>query len=117
LRACGSRPSSDEVGERGVEGIGDADQVIDARRVGALLDPIDRFAVEAGELAELLLCEFALGAGGADVVSDGLSAGEYPGGQGIGGHAYTLVAGVIIVCTIVGTFARSRSGQNATNFE
>jgi hypothetical protein len=49
------------------------------------------------------LCEFPLGAGGADVVSDGLSAGEYPGGHGVGGHGYTLVGGVIFVCTIAGT--------------
>jgi hypothetical protein len=91
--------------------------VVDERRVRAVLDPVDCLAVQARRLAELLLCELPLSPGGADAVSDGLSAGEYPGGQGIGGHAYTLVAGVIIVCTIVGTFARSRSGQNATNFE
>ena len=113
-RRAGDSPSLHEVGEGHIEDVGDQDQVVDARRVGALFDPVDRLAVEASQLAERLLCELPLCAGGSDMVSDGLSAGEYPGGQGIGWHAYTLVGAVIIVCTIVGTFERSRSGQNTT---
>ena len=110
---AGGGPLSDEVGERHVQGVGDEQQVVDECPVRALLDPVDRLAVEAGEFAELLLREPVDGAGGADVVSDGLPAGDDRCGQGFGWHAYTLVGGVIVVCTIVGTFASADSGQYA----
>ena len=86
----------------------DTDEVVDARAVGALLDPVDGLAVEVDALGELLLAELRGGAGGAHVVSDLAAAGEYPLGQGIGWHPYTLAASMIFVCTVCGT-SRCRS--------
>jgi len=108
------RQLSDEVGERNFECVSDEEQVVDARCVRALLDAVDGLAVQSGELAESLLCEFLACAFGSDRASDGLSAGGYPVGQRVGWHAYTLVGAVIIVCTTVGTFEGSRSGQFET---
>ena len=88
--------------------------MIDESGVGALLDPIDRFAIQVGKFAELLLAQLPLTADGANSVSDLTSAGWYPSGQRIGWHAYTLVGAVIRVCTIAGTFPRIVFGRYTT---
>lgn len=89
--------------------------MIDESGVCALLNAVDRLAVEVDEFAEFLLGELPLGAGSPDVVSDLASAGWNPGGQRIGWHASTLVGPVISVCTIVGTFPGTVSGRTATH--
>lgn len=81
----------------------DSDQMVDVRAVSALLDPVDRLAVEVDALGELLLAQVAGCTGGANMVSDLAAAGEHPLGQGIGRHPYTLSAPMIFVCTIFGT--------------
>lgn len=120
---CGPSPSpsgagrsADEVSQGHIEGVRDEKQVVQERTVGSLLDPVHGLPVQAGGFGELFLGQFPLGADGADSVSDLASAGWYPGGQRIGWHAYTLVAAVISVCTILGTFPKARSGRSATPF-
>lgn len=95
--------SADEVGEGHVEGVSDEEQMVQQGGVGALLDPVDGLAVEAHELTEFLLAESLSPASCPDGISDGPAAGEYPVGQRIRWHAYTLVNVLINVCTIVGT--------------
>src|SRR5688572_9807513 len=96
--------SPHKISEGDIEGAGDQRQVVDQRRVGALLDPVHRLPVQAGVLSEPLLCEFLACAFGADVVPDGPALQEYPVGHGVGWHGSTLVGAVIDVCTIDGTF-------------
>ncbi len=77
--------------------------MVDERGVRALLDPVDRLAVQPGEFTELLLAESSGGTGSTHPVPDAPAAGEDPSGQGIGWHPSTLAALVIFVCTILGT--------------
>lgn len=79
--------------------------MIEERGVSAVLDAADRLPVEVDEFGESLLCQLLTCAFGSDVAPDGLSSGGYPVGQVFGWHGSTLVGAVIIVCTIVGTFA------------
>lgn len=97
--------SPHQISERHTESISNERQMIDERRIRALLDPVDRLPVEAGQLGKPLLCERLAHTFGPDVVPDGSTALQYPVGHGVGWHAYTLVGPVIDVCTIVGTFA------------
>lgn len=87
-----------------MQGVGDYEQVVDARCVVGLLDTADRLAIQAGEFPESLLCQLLALAFDSDVASDRLSAGWYPVGQRVGWHGLTLVGPVIFVCTTVGTF-------------
>jgi hypothetical protein len=103
-----------KIRERHVEGIGDERHVVDQRRVRSLLNPVDRFPVEAGHLGKSFLCELLACAFGPDVIPDGSTALKYPVGHGVGWHAYTLVGAVIDVCTIVGTFASAMNRASAT---
>ncbi len=105
--------STHEIRERNTEHVSDEQQMIQERRICALLNPVDGFAVEAGELAESLLAELGSVAGSSDVGPDLAAAGEDPGGQRIGWHPYTLAGPMIIVCTIVGTDeCGQRRGRN-----
>lgn len=79
--------------------------MVEKRGVCPVFDAADRLAIEADLFRESLLCEFLACAFGSDVAPDGLSSGGYPVGQVFGWHGSTLVGAVIIVCTIVGTFA------------
>jgi hypothetical protein len=94
-----------QIREGHTEGVGDEQQVVDERRVRSLFDPVDGLAVEARHFPESFLCEFLAYPFGPDLVSDGVTALQDSGGRGLGWHAYTLVGPLIVVCTIVGTFA------------
>lgn len=106
--------SPHKISKRHVEGSGDECQVVDQRRVRALLDPVDRLPVEADPLREAFLCELLACAFGADVVPDGPALQEYPVGHGVGWHGSTLVGAVIDVCTIDGTFTEQTRSADAT---
>ena len=108
------RGSPHQIREGDVEGVGDEEQVVDERRMRSLFDPVDGLAVEAREFPESFLSEFLACPFGPDLVSDGVAALQDSGGQGLGWHAYTLVGPLIVVCTIVGTFASGPTALSAT---
>lgn len=82
--------------------------MIDERRVGPLLDPVDGLPIEAGGFAESFLCQLLAFSFGSDGVPNGSTALLDPVGQGIGWHPLTLVGHVINVCTMLGTFVSTR---------
>jgi hypothetical protein len=63
--------SLDEVGERGVESVGDAEQVAVARVIEGVFDALDGGAIEAGAFGELLLCEVPVQTPVADACTEG----------------------------------------------
>ncbi len=109
------RGSPHQIRQRDAESVGDKHKVVNECRVRGLLDPVHCLPVEACRLREPLLCEFLACAFGSDVVPDGSTMLQYPVGHGVGWHAYTLVAAVIDVCTIDGTFAIQTERASATD--